>query len=57
MLVTKGVGRKIFEGRGGRQRKRPKIALLRLFQGGGKPTDKKTKNSTINLYLVYLYHV
>jgi len=64
----KGVGRKISreggttEKRLKNSKKRPKIALLSLFQGGGqrkkdqKIAKKYRKIALYSLYLLYLYH-
>jgi len=46
MHLCKGIGRKISRGEE-TKKKRPKIALLNLYRGGGEATEKRPKNSAI----------
>jgi len=58
MLVLRhkqGRRQKNFQGKEGATEKRPKIALLSLFQGG-RQRKKSRKIALLNLYLLYLYH-
>jgi len=52
IITVKGVGIKTA---GGGNEKRPKIALLSLFQE--RATKKGRKIALLGLYLLYLYHV